>query len=273
MRQIKIVDVAIAHVKCSSGWNTPRFFEWYRGNEERDMCFFTDSCLPQVDSVRSKCKIAWLLEPPTIRGDSYEFVKRNLHKFTYVFTYLKELVDDEKVFLAPIGGCWIPGPYGDIRNIPNQYNIYDKSKSVSIVASDKAWLRGHKLRHEVVENFRSQLDVYGRVYNPVEYKIDTLKDYKYSIVIENSICDDYFTEKLIDCFVTGTIPIYWGTKNIGDYFNKNGIIQFDTIDQLRGILNNLPEVSPQDISDNFERAHLYTVAEDYIYLHYGHLFP
>lgn len=273
MRQIKIIDVAIAHVKCSSGWNIPRFFEWYRGKEERETCFFTDLCIPQVDSIRAKCKVAWLLEPPTIRGDSYQYVRNNLHKFTYVFTYLKELVDNQKVFLAPIGGCWIPGPYGDIRNIPNQYCTYNKSKSISIIASDKEWLQGHKLRHEVIKNFRPKIGVYGRHYNPVANKTDALREYKYSIAIENSICDDYFTEKIIDCFVTGTVPIYWGTKNIGDYFNKNGIIQFDTIDQLREIIDNPPEIKHQDITDNFERVHRYTVAEDYIHWNYGHLFP
>ena len=48
----------------------------------------------------------------------------------------------------------------------------------------------------------------------------------FSIVIENSIESDYFTEKLLDCFLTGTIPIYVGTKTTSEYFDTDGIIYF-----------------------------------------------
>ena len=41
----------------------------------------------------------------------------------------------------------------------------------------------------------------------------------------------YFNEKIIDCFFSGTIPIYWGTKNISKYFDENGIIFFPNIDE------------------------------------------
>ena len=275
MRQIKIIDVAIAHVKCSSGWNKPRFFEWYRGKDERDTCFFTDVCVPQVDSVKAKCKVAWLLEPPTITGASYDYVRNNLHKFNYVFTFIKDMVDNKKIFLAPIGGCWIPGPYGDIRNLPNQYGLYDKPKTVSIIASDKEWLQGHKLRHDTIKRFTNGVDVYGRTYNPVANKLDALRNYKFSIAIENSKCDDYFTEKIIDCFVTGTIPIYWGTDSIINYFDGEGILRFNTLDELQHILWNIHsfDIGRSVIEKNFEIAHRYTVAEDYIFWHYGHLFP
>ena len=35
----------------------------------------------------------------------------------------------------------------------------------------------------------------------------------FSVCIENDVYDTYFTEKILDCFATGTIPIYKGTKN------------------------------------------------------------
>ena len=46
----------------------------------------------------------------------------------------------------------------------------------------------------------------------------------FSIAIENASYETYFTEKLLDCFATGTIPVYYGAPDIGDYFNKDGII-------------------------------------------------
>ena len=62
--------------------------------------------------------------------------------------------------------------------------------------------------HEVIQKFGNKMTVFGRGYDPIEFKIDGLKDYRFSVVIENCKRDYWFTEKLIDCFVTGTIPIY-----------------------------------------------------------------
>ena len=34
----------------------------------------------------------------------------------------------------------------------------------------------------------------------------------------------YFTEKLLDCFLTRTVPVYWGCPDIYEYFDLDGII-------------------------------------------------
>ena len=39
--------------------------------------------------------------------------------------------------------------------------------------------------------------------------------------------NDFFTDKIIDCFLTGTIPIYHGCQDISDYFDIEGIIIFN----------------------------------------------
>ena len=49
----------------------------------------------------------------------------------------------------------------------------------------------------------------------------------FSIAIENSRNGCYFTEKILDCFTTRTVPIYWGCPDIGDYFDMNVIITFN----------------------------------------------
>ena len=68
-----------------------------------------------------------------------------------------------------------------------------------------------------------------------------LKDYRFCIAMENDYANNYFTEKLLDCMLSGTIPIYHGCKNIEKYFDINGIITFETVDELVNILNNLTE--------------------------------
>jgi predicted nucleic acid-binding Zn ribbon protein len=62
--------------------------------------------------------------------------------------------------------------------------------------------------------------IYGRDYKFIPNKLDGLKDYMFSIVVENSIYPKYYTEKITDCFATGTVPIYYGDKSIGEDFNS-----------------------------------------------------
>jgi hypothetical protein len=61
----------------------------------------------------------------------------------------------------------------------------------------------------------------------------------FSISIENSKEDFMFTEKLIDCFLTGTVPIYYGCPSIGNFFNINGIIVIDSLLDLINVLSSI----------------------------------
>jgi hypothetical protein len=61
----------------------------------------------------------------------------------------------------------------------------------------------------------------------------------FSIIIENSKEDYMFTEKLIDCFLTGTIPIYYGCPSIGLFFNDKGILHFNNYKECIDILKNI----------------------------------
>jgi hypothetical protein len=94
-------------------------------------------------------------------------------------------------------------------------------------------------------------------------KILALKDYMFSIVVENCKEDYYFSEKLIDCFLSGTVPIYYGCPSIDTFFNINGIIMYDTVDECLDIIRNItPEKYSQMlpyIEENFAIAQKYDV--------------
>ena len=64
---------------------------------------------------------------------------------------------------------------------------------------------------------------------------------QFHIAIENCRSRYYFTEKLIDCFLTDTVPIYWGCKNIAESFDVSGIIQVETADELIAACNSMSE--------------------------------
>ena len=81
----------------------------------------------------------------------------------------------------------------------------------------------------------------------------------YHLTVENSQFNNYFSEKIIDCFMTYTIPIYWGCPNVGDYFNPDGIITFNSVSELKHILTNLNESEYnkkiEAVKENYEIAY------------------
>jgi hypothetical protein len=218
--------------------------------------------LSSVGNYPTKKVYGWILEPPIISPGEYNFARINYEKFEKIFTYDRELLElDSKFVLLPIGGCWI--------NYEDQ-KIYEKNKLISFISSTKNFgAPGHKLRDDVRKSIDNKVDSYGKGHNDIDSKLDGLKDYMFSIVIENSKLDYYFTEKIIDCFITGTIPIYWGCPSIGDFFDLNGVITFNTIEELEDILKHinydLYKSKLEYVKKNFELSKKYSITDDLIY--------
>jgi len=53
---------------------------------------------------------------------------------------------------------------------------------------------------------------------------DYISDYKFMICFENNSTKHYLTEKLLNAYNCGTIPIYWGCPNVFDYINPSAIL-------------------------------------------------
>uniref|UniRef100_A0A6C0HV58 Fucosyltransferase C-terminal domain-containing protein n=1 Tax=viral metagenome TaxID=1070528 RepID=A0A6C0HV58_9ZZZZ len=60
-------------------------------------------------------------------------------------------------------------------------------------------------------------------HNSTQY-FDFISDYKFMICFENTSKPNYVTEKLINAYLNGTVPIYWGCPNIQDYVNMDSIL-------------------------------------------------
>lgn len=68
-------------------------------------------------------------------------------------------------------------------------------------------------------------------------------DSMFNIAVENVKHNNWYTEKLGDALASKTVPIYWGCPNIGEFFDKKGIITFETKEELIDIINSLtPEL-------------------------------
>ena len=246
------------------------YFEWVRNRKgNTNSVWFTESNFEDIkkidDSYKEKYKVAFLLECYDIHPDAYSWILKNDYLFDYVITHKEALVkkNPRKYLWHPFGGCWIK---------PEDTKIYDKTKLVSSICSNKKITYGHRLRHKATQLIANE-DRYGHGYKTIPYKLDGLKDYAFSIVVENN--PDWFTEKLIDCFACGTIPIYWGKLNIDKYFDDCGIIQFETIDELKDEI--LPSLSMDlyrqlNKQNNFKLVEEYRCGENWLFENYPFLF-
>ena len=107
-----------------------------------------------------------------------------------------------------------------------------KTADISVICSNKAMIGGHRRRMRFVDRLLelSPMPRFGRGFHELPGKWDGLAPFRYSVAIENSRHDHYWTEKIADCFLAGTVPIYWGAPNIADYFPREAMIILDTLD-------------------------------------------
>ncbi len=130
----------------------------------------------------------------------------------------------------------------------SQLSIPQKTKNISCIASNLKQLKGHRLRTGFVNMLRKkmpQIDFFGRGIHFLPDKLDGLLPYRFSIAIENTSAPYYFTEKINDCFLTYTVPLYYGCKNVGKYFPEKSFIHLD-INKPRQAINKIQKV----IEDN-----------------------
>lgn len=245
----------------------PTYFQWERDNIlTSDSVFITDLHLREVDKYKlSKRKVALLIEPPDINPDIYQFVDQQYKKFDYILTFDRKLIESGRNFIFyPFGCSWVLD-----TSVPT------KTKLCSMIASNKRMTAGHAFRQELIQRFSNRVDHYGNGFKRIESKEDGLRDYYFSIVIENSQPDYYFSEKLLDCFASRTVPLYWGS-DVSPFFNVNGMLIFNTVEELEEIFARItPELyntMKADMEDNFSRVNRYRIPEDWIFEHYRFLF-
>jgi hypothetical protein len=61
----------------------------------------------------------------------------------------------------------------------------------------------------------------------VPRKWDVLAPYRFSLAIENSVGPHLWTEKVADCFLAWTVPLYYGCTNLEQYFPEDSFLRVD----------------------------------------------
>jgi len=130
--------------------------------------------------------------------------------------------------------------------------IPEKNMAISWITSNKRIFPGHKKRMEFFDRIKEEdslnMDLFGMGIKEINDKWDALAPYKYSLAVENSNSPDYWTEKLADCFLAYTLPIYYGCANIEKYFPEKSFVKID-INNYQKSVEIIKEVLAEDIWD------------------------
>ena len=211
-------------------------------------------------NAQVNCKVSLVIfEPRAIQARYYNIIP------ILRFLYHKILVRDPK----------LASKYNNVHSLSlamlsvetDNLRLPDFSQrhGISLIASAKNDLEGHKLRHKLISFDKSQahqlLTPLGRAYDQFDDMAAALAPFRYSVVIENCIEPHLFTEKILNCLACKTIPIYWGHETIKQYFDTSNWLFFndleDGYEKIKFASSGEHIVSHDKIHENFVQAKSY----------------
>lgn len=195
---------------------------------------------------------------------------RFLNQFANIITSQREIKHRSVTYLHQGLPWFVNKSYDELM----QTHFVGKKKQISIITSNKQFTDGHKKRYAFTmalkEYFGDAIDHYGRGIRNFEDKWEALAPYKYSIAIENSVGNDYLSEKLYDCYLAHTFPFYFGCPNVDQYFSDKSYLNIDinNLDSSKRIIENI-----LNDTSHYERNLVYLIEAKKKYLDTYNLFP
>lgn len=71
--------------------------------------------------------------------------------------------------------------------------------------------------------------------------------YKFAMAFENSKHPGYCTEKLVEAFAAGAVPIYWGDPDVAQIFNTKAMIVLESAVDFEKVIERIKEVDNDDM--------------------------
>jgi len=208
---------------------------------------------------------------------------QHAHTYSHILTF-----NDVILKKCPNAHKYLFGMTRILKDDYESIDIHSKKFMITSVTNDKLFTTGHYFRHSVYYNqhlitsipvrFHRSADSKNlqvivdipRLGQTEESKIDLFKDSQFSLVLENSRQVNYFTEKLCDCLITKTIPVYYGCPNISEYFDTTGWIilenenMLDMIEKLKALTPDYYMKYIDTVHKNYEEVKKYLNIEENI---------
>lgn len=163
---------------------------------------------------------------------------------------------------------WGERNYGNVVNVPlfipyiytnNFVDNLIENKNINIVPDNDVCVIISNPCGEFRNTFLSKLEQHFKVtyagsyknniggnitynYNTPEF-LNFISKFKFVLSMENSRNDTYITEKIIHGLLANTIPVYWGSSRVFDYFNPNRVLYLEDQNMIDQVINRMKEIS------------------------------
>lgn len=210
--------------------NDPRF-------SQKSISIFNDYVPSTEELTINPVNILIIQEPNQLFG-LHDWAIQNHQSFSCILTWGQQILDScENAILLPFGTTFLHGKdkYKTLASHPKTFNL-------SFLCGSKKIIDGHFVRQNIFQR-HSELKIPNKwIYTcPGDLKSQCFENSMFHLAVENSRNQNYFTEKIIDAFITKTIPLYRGCTNINDFFDSKGFFIFDNEDEFFKIANSLTE--------------------------------
>ena len=198
-------------------------------------------------------RIIAILEPfESLKNSMLEYFNTHKDCYSYIFTYHQDILDTfENSIVSVTPTTWVRGYEPSVKEF-NVSSVFGNKHLSEYLPG----LEGYAVRWELFTR-REEININKKFYLSSSSPISEVNygdhlvlgdtktpmfDSQFHIAIENTNkISNAFSEKLIDCFQTRTIPIYYGPSNIGDFFNSDGMFIAKSASEIIEICNGLNE--------------------------------
>jgi hypothetical protein len=236
-------------------------FVFDRGCRDYDYLVVFNQIPPELNERIDPRRAVFVAAEP-INIKRYDF--RFLRQFGTIITNDRDTPHPRRIF-SQVGAPWHIGvPTGQLARYGESVSFAQlerlsgpKTKLVSVICSDKDFTPAHRRRLEFVNalraHFGARLDFFGRGLRDFEDKAQALVPYRYHIALENTDASDAWTEKIADPYLTETFPIYWGCRNLQDYFPADSFARVD-MDDHKAAIEAIEEIIGSDRAERSRAA-------------------
>ncbi len=205
----------------------------------------------KLDATTALCppgNVWAIMQEPYLEG-LYDWLIEGHEPYARVFTHLAQTASGKYIPSHPAMPWGVGLTYDELVSAA----IPPKTGGVSWIASDLTLTPCHRLRTvlrlRLCDETSLPVDFYGRGIRWIPRKWDAVAPYRYSLAIENSYGPHLWTEKIADCFLSWTVPLYYGCTNLEEYFPEASFIRVDATDH-ESVIRRIRELL---VNDEWER--------------------
>ncbi len=109
---------------------------------------------------------------------------------------------------------------------------------------------------EILEKY-GEIEKYGLAFGTfVKYKYPVGRQFKFTIAFENDNYPGYVTEKLLEAYLTESVPIYWGNLGVNSPINPKAILIKKENQSLTEFASEIAKLSESEILEKLNQPFL-----------------